>query len=144
MKKSMAAAVIGIFLALAVGPAWGDDLTAAGISLTTTGTTFSSNLTSTTTGAPALSYAADASGVGTISSGMAVEGFFGGGAFPTNFADGFFAANGMGTFAPPALAGRTSYEQFSSAKGTFNFSVNYNFQSQMPSVGTPSPFNLVP
>jgi len=123
------------FLLIALGgfwsapPALADDAVAAGSSFFGGGLSSTSSLSVTAfSTSPSLNFTTDATGTGRINSGIVYEGFFGSDAFSPSLS-------------VPALAARTRFEQFSSAKGQFDFSVSFDFQSQMPSVGASSPFN---
>jgi hypothetical protein len=157
MKKSLGAMGIAIFVACTVGavpPSWGGDSGAAGFSCVSPPslgndsgaagfsfgrptTSFLSNLSLSlalgndsgaagfsfgrpttsllstqplsSTRTPSLGHPAGAVGLGSISSGMVYQGFNG--------------------------AGRVSYEQHSSASGSFSFSASYKYESQFPSSG---------
>jgi hypothetical protein len=129
MKKSLGAMGIAIFVACTVGavpPSWGGDSGAAGFSCVSppslgndsgaAGFSFGRPTTSllstqplSSTRTPSLGHPAGAVGLGSISSGMVYQGFNG--------------------------AGRVSYEQHSSASGSFSFSASYKYESQFPSSG---------
>ena len=94
---------------LSPSPALGNDSGAAGFSFERPTTSLLSNLPLRSMGTPSLGYSAGAVGVGSISSGMAFQGFNG--------------------------AERVSYKQYSSASGSFSFSASYKYESQFPSSG---------
>jgi hypothetical protein len=100
---------------------------------------FTSNSEVISTDIPALTHNVDASndeggfaGVGDISAAFVVELFEG--------LTGF----DQGDDGPPPIQSRTTYEEFASASGVWNFSKDMEYQATFPSLGLANPFNRVP
>ena len=101
--------IASFFPNVQVPPGAGIDPGAAGFSFRPPATSALSHLPLRATETPSLGYPAGAFGVGSISSGMVYQGYFG--------------------------ASMVSYEQHSSASGDFSFSTSYKYESQFPSSG---------
>jgi hypothetical protein len=97
---------------------------------------FTSNSEVVSTDIPQLAHNVDADGVGDISAAFVVELFEG--------LTGYDVGDPEDPAAPPPIQSRTTYEEFASASGVWNFSKDMEYQATFPELGLVNPFLRVP